>query len=92
MKPASKTKKYLSLDSWWQEAVELTLQWLRKEAQGKGAVHAKMGVSTNGGTPIAGWFMSWKIPFTWMTTGGTPMTMETPKCSTNTWDLAIENG
>ena len=32
-----------------------------------------MGISINGGTPIAGWFISWKIPLKWMMTGGTPI-------------------
>ena len=27
---------------------------------------------SQGGTPIAGWFLSWKIPRKWMMTGGTP--------------------
>ena len=32
----------------------------------------EMGVSINGGTPIAGWIISWKIALNWMMTGGTP--------------------
>ena len=33
------------------------------ELAGKGAFKpARMGVSTNGGIPIAGWSISWKIP------------------------------
>ena len=32
-----------------------------------------LGLSGNGGTPIAGWFISWKIPLKWMMTGGTPI-------------------
>ena len=36
--------------------------------------------SINGGTSIARWFMSWKIPSRkGMMTAGTPMTLETPK-------------
>jgi hypothetical protein len=31
-----------------------------------------IGVSINGGTPITGWFISWKIPQKWMMPGGTP--------------------
>ena len=41
-----------------------------------GLRYEQMGVSTNGGTPIAGWFIkfiSWKIlSIIWMITGGTP--------------------
>ena len=29
--------------------------------------------SRNGGTPIARWFISWKLPLKWMMTGGTPI-------------------
>ena len=31
------------------------------------------GVSRNGDTPIAGWFISWNIPLEWMMTRGTPI-------------------
>ena len=31
----------------------------------------------NPGTPIAGWFVSWKIPHKWMMTGGYPLFQET---------------
>ena len=32
----------------------------------------KMEIFQNRGTPIAGWFVSWKIPLKWMMTRGTP--------------------
>ena len=32
-----------------------------------------VGVSTNGATPIAGWFLLEEIPFNWMMTGGSPI-------------------
>ena len=35
-----------------------------------------MGVSINGGTPIAGWFISGKIALKWMMTRGTPIFLE----------------
>ena len=38
-----------------------------------------MMVSTNGGSPIAGWFIR-EIPLKWMMTGGTPMTQESTIC------------
>ena len=37
-----------------------------------------MGVSINGGIPIAGWFIREDPNLKWMITSGTPMTMETP--------------
>jgi hypothetical protein len=43
--------------------------WFNRKSTGK----AYMEVSINGGTPIAGWFISWKIRLKWMTTGGTPI-------------------
>ena len=36
------------------------------------------GFHSHGGTPIAGWFVSWKIPMKWMITRGTPIFPETP--------------
>ena len=33
----------------------------------------ELGVSWNGSTRIAGWFISWKICLKWMMTGGTPI-------------------
>ena len=36
------------------------------------------GFHSHGGTPIAGWFISWKLLLKWIMTRGTPMTMETP--------------
>ena len=53
------------------------MQGYRHEA----SIH--MEVSTNdinGTKPIAGWFISWKIPsfVSWMMTGGSPMTKRNP--------------
>ena len=31
------------------------------------------GFHSHGGKPIAGWFISWKIPLKWMMTGGNPI-------------------
>jgi len=43
-----------------------------------------MGVSQKWGTPIAGWFISWKIPAQkWMITRGTPW-IGKPKKSSDT--------
>ena len=33
----------------------------------------RMGFHNHGGTPIAGWFISWKTLLNWMRTGGTPI-------------------
>ena len=42
--------------------------------------YRQMGVSINGGTPIAGWFIRENPSLTWMRTGGSPMTQETSIC------------
>jgi hypothetical protein len=42
--------------------------------------HRQMGVSINGGTPIAGWFIRENPSLTWMRTGGSPMPQETSIC------------
>jgi len=48
-----------------------------------------IGVSINGGTPIAGWFISWKIPFKWMITGSTPMDWKPPNGSLVRWRITL---
>ena len=44
------------------------------------------GFHSHGGTPIAGWFISWTLPFKKMMTGGTPISGQLHMGgSTNGW-------
>ena len=43
-------------------------------------VQLEIGGSINVGTPVAGWFISWKIRLKWMMTGGHASVRKTSIC------------
>jgi len=45
----------------------------RKTRSGSRGPGTHVGVSINGGSPIAGWFISWKIPLKWIDLGVPPI-------------------
>ena len=65
--------------------------WLRIHLWLQVGAETHLEVSINGGTPIALWFISWKIPLEWMMTGGSPISGNHLKSLwiSNSWMVAI---